>query len=212
MPFAKVPRWAVPAVQILLLGGIFAGFGVLLRYENTPGRPDVACAATINGGLLPLDRHVPTLVMAAHPMCPCTEASLAELASLMAEDGSKVLCYIVFVHLPGEPDPKGEGSYWKMASAIPGAHCILDEGGVLARSLGARTSGQVLVIAPTGQVRFAGGITGSRGHAGDNDGADSVRAILEHRHPARSRTPVFGCSIFGAPVELNPDASPGRGT
>ena len=47
-----------------------------------------------------------------------------------------------------------------------------------------------------GALLFSGGITGARGHAGDNAGRRAIVALL-NRSPARSRaTNVFGCSLF----------------
>jgi hypothetical protein len=48
---------------------------------------------------------------------------------------------------------------------------------------------------------FSGGLTGSRGHAGDNAGRASVIALLDHGTPSRRSTSVFGCSLFSRSSE-----------
>jgi hypothetical protein len=49
----------------------------------------------------------------------------------------------------------------------------------------------------SGTLTFSGGITGSRGHAGENAGESAVLAALTHEPLERERTPVFGCSLTG---------------
>jgi hypothetical protein len=43
---------------------------------------------------------------------------------------------------------------------------------------------------------FSGGITGSRGHAGDNDGEQALLEALTHGGGARATASVFGCPLF----------------
>jgi hypothetical protein len=45
---------------------------------------------------------------------------------------------------------------------------------------------------------FSGGITASRGHAGENAGVLALVALLTHGRPERRATSVFGCPLFGA--------------
>jgi hypothetical protein len=46
-------------------------------------------------------------------------------------------------------------------------------------------------------LAFSGGITDSRGHEGDNDGADAILEIVSGPGVrAVARTPVFGCTLF----------------
>jgi hypothetical protein len=46
-----------------------------------------------------------------------------------------------------------------------------------------------------GQLLFSGGITGARGHEGDNAGEDLVIAGLNGQNVGFQHTPVFGCSL-----------------
>lgn len=81
------------------------------------------------------------------------------------------------------------------AASIPGVRLIADPRGALARSFGAATSGQTILYAANGDLAFSGGITASRGHEGDSDGAEALLAFLGGRQPKRRSTPVFGCSL-----------------
>ena len=78
---------------------------------------------------------------------------------------------------------------------IPGVRVLVDVDGREAARFGARTSGTVLVYSPHGALLFAGGITASRGHSGDNLGRDAVVTILDRGQPDRTATPVFGCPL-----------------
>ena len=137
----------------------------------------------------------PTLVMLAHPHCPCTQASIGELAQLMARLQGKVAAYVLFVK------PKEAGRDWddtdlrRSAEAIPGVKVLLDPDGVEARLFGAETSGHTQLFAADGRLLFSGGITASRGHAGGNAGETAIVALVNNQTPARSETLVFGCAL-----------------
>lgn len=47
-----------------------------------------------------------------------------------------------------------------------------------------------------GRLLFSGGITGSRGHSGDNEGRRAIVSLLTGEGAYKSDTPVFGCSLF----------------
>jgi hypothetical protein len=54
----------------------------------------------------------------------------------------------------------------------------------------------VAVYRADGSLAYGGGVTASRGHAGDNENLDAVAAVLDGREPVTRRGKVFGCSIF----------------
>jgi hypothetical protein len=89
---------------------------------------------------------------------------------------------------------------WHSAAAIPGVLVLADEGGAERRRYGAATSGQTFLYAVDGRLLFAGGITESRGHSGDNAGRSAILSLV--RGPSdrpRSepiRTPVYGCALL----------------
>jgi hypothetical protein len=85
---------------------------------------------------------------------------------------------------------------WGTASALPNVTVLRDDDGVEAARFGAVTSGQTLLYDANGELIFSGGITGARGHAGDNAGRRALIALLEHKEPFHRLTSVFGCSLF----------------
>jgi len=60
-----------------------------------------------------------------------------------------------------------------------------------ARSFGVHTSGQALLYAPDGTLRFAGGITSGSGHAGDNAGVDAIARYVRDGLRDFTCTPTF---------------------
>lgn len=190
---------------ILWLATVSCGLWLLWGYENTPG---VAAAPPGNWPLASrLQRATDraTLVMLAHPHCPCTRASIGELAQLMAHTQGRVTAYVLFLKPAGFADDWEQTDLWQSAARIPGVTCLVDDDGAEARRFHAATSGQTLLYNPAGHLQFSGGITGSRGHAGDNVGRSAIVSFINAGTAARTETFVFGCPLF------NPDEPVCRG-
>jgi hypothetical protein len=192
--------WLVGAV-VAWAAAVVCGMWLLLRYKNTPGDPADTRAVWPEGTSLARNAHVPTLVMFAHPKCTCTRASLAELTTLVTEMRGKVDGRVVFMR-PSELEPGWERTdTWATASAIPGVAVSVDVDGSEAKRFGARTSGQIVMYAPDGELLYAGGITGSRGHVGDNVGRRRIEAILSAAEVDQHSAPVFGCQLASSQEE-----------
>jgi len=185
-----VALW-VPAVAV--------GLNILWSYSNTPGRAaEPPLDFPHHAGVTP-SRERATLLMFVHPRCPCSDASIGELAKLVASDGAKLDTSIFFFYPRHETPQWAHGELWTAAAAIPGVRVFDDKDGEIARRFGALTSGQTLLYTQNGRLRFRGGITASRGHSGDNAGRSAISALLSN-HQAVSEpivTPVFGCSLTG---------------
>ena len=106
---------------------------------------------------------------------------------------------VVFVKPAGFDEAWEQSDLWRSAMAIPGVTVTEDENGVEARRFGSETSGQVELYSATGALLFSGGITGSRGHSGDNDGRTAILSLLTTGRAAKTETPVFGCPLHNAP-------------
>lgn len=173
-----------------------AGFAALLRYEITPGRAATPDNAWPAAAVLQRDPGKPTLIMAAHPECPCTKASMAELEELAARNPGRFTGYVLFEPAgPITPEVCRQSALWKRASAIAGVTPLVDESRLATRLFGARTSGQVLLFDAAGRLQFSGGITAARDHVGPNDGAIAIASFLTTGKAAASFTPVFGCAL-----------------
>jgi hypothetical protein len=184
---------AASALWLLIIGG---GLVILRDYESTP---DIAAATP---DLWPAASRIepaadrPTLVMLAHPHCPCTRASIGELARLMAQAQGRVTAYVLFVKPADFSDEWVQTDLWASAAAIPGVTPVRDDGGVEARLFHAATSGQTALYDAAGHLLFSGGITSARGHAGDNAGRAAIVTLLTSDEAAGRGAPVFGCPLF----------------
>jgi hypothetical protein len=191
----------IPAVQgavcLAWLALVGAGFGVLLDYQNASGSIGCTPSAWPLGTAVALDPKRDTLIMFAHPQCSCTEASVEELNRLLAVFHDRVAAQIWFFQPAGSPPDWTHSGLCRSAAAIPGVTIQADPDGRQARRFGAATSGFVVLYDPNGKLLFDGGITGSRGHAGDNAGANAVASLLAGRQPGLRQTPVYGCSLLG---------------
>lgn len=174
---------------------VLVGISILQAYASTPGQSLDAIPEWPLGTRLVRSGELPTLVMFVHPKCPCSRASLDELAILVARCQGRVKVQAVFYR------PEGSAADWAhtdlelSAKNIPGVNTVDDEGGVEAARFGANTSGHVALFGVRGELLFSGGITAARGHAGDNVGRESIEKILFRESVENHQTPVFGCSL-----------------
>jgi hypothetical protein len=76
------------------------------------------------------------------------------------------------------------------------------------RRFGVKTSGQVLAYDREGRLAFDGGITPSRGHEGDANGAVEVIRVARGHRGSVSRAPVYGCPIDPAFLQLRDEETP----
>jgi hypothetical protein len=135
------------------------------------------------------------LVMAIHPRCPCSRASVGELTRLLTWHRDQLSCAML-VYQPHDATRDWlETSLVASARALPGTAIVADVDGQYAARLGMSTSGAVVLYSPKGTVEFHGGITPSRGHWGDNLGADAIGTLLAGEEPLRRAAPVYGCPI-----------------
>lgn len=180
------------AVWILIVA---MGMKSILDYETRAGIPAQAPSVWPASSPIPRETGRATLLLFAHPRCPCTRATLGELERSMTRLRGKLDVYVVFARPPGADPSWVRSDRWHEAAAIPGVRLFVDSSGSEARRFGTTTSGQALFYDLSGRLRFAGGITPGRGHAGDNAGADAVIALARSDTAAWSSTPVYGCEL-----------------
>ena len=177
---------------------VSAGLAVMLRYENTPGLSEQAPSAWPAATRIPPPGARPSLVLFAHPRCPCTRATMSELARIMAQCEGKLDASVIFF-TPQDPEPGWKQTALRReAAAIPGVRLLDDKEGQEARRFGAETSGQAMLYDASGHLLFSGGITASRGHEGDNAGSSAIVALVNSGRADRNNTPAFGCSLLDA--------------
>ena len=173
------------------------GAHALWRYSATPGEAGPAPERWPADAPFQPRPGRATLVMLAHPHCPCTRASLVELTQLAARGGADA--WVLFVRPEGAEAGWEHSSSWGTAAEIPGAHVLVDANGETARAFGARTSGYVLFYDATGVLRFSGGITASRGQQGPSFGSEAILAVLRGEGAGPSRALTYGCPLLDEP-------------
>ena len=169
----------------------------MLDYENAPGETGTPPQHWPLGATLQLQEAQATLVMVAHPHCPCTRATIRELALLMARCEGLVKAYVLFYRPQGFGENWEKSDLWYSAAAIPGVTVIEDEVGAEAQRFHATVSGQTMLYDVQGRLRFNGGITASRGHNGDNAGRSAIVSFLTQGAITRPEVFVFGCRLLG---------------
>ncbi len=194
-------------VTFALCAWAFLYLGITSRlwsYEGRAGQPAAAPTTLPAASATATARGLPTLVMLVHPHCPCSRASVEELAKLMAHSQGKLSATVLMVRPAHAPPGWEQTDLYRSAAAIPGVTVTVDTEGTESKRFGAVTSGQVLLYSAHGELLFAGGITESRGHAGDNVGRTVVQElILGHLHTSGkvASTPVYGCSLLGPSLQ-----------
>ena len=199
-----IPRRSRPVLAffcgVIWLALLAGGSALMLRYDYTAGTAGQAPTTWPAASGIPRAPNGATLVMLAHPKCPCSRASIEELAALMAESKGTVTAHVLFFKPEGASDDWTHTAQWQAASAIPGVTVGNDEAGAEAKRFGGETSGDVLLYDAGGRLAFHGGVTAARGHVGANAGHTSLAALLRGTAPAKTRTPVFGCPLSTGPT------------
>ncbi len=204
MPLKKNQRQGVyigAVVASLWLVAVLGGMSLLNRKANTPGHPANPPLQWPAESNLPRDDKNPTLLLFAHPRCPCTRATLGELEVLLARFPDRVNAHLVFIKPHNTSAQWLDTPLWRDAATVPGLSVHSDEGAVESHLFRSVTSGQVIAYDQDGLLVFHGGITAARGHSGDNSGRTTLEQILAGELKGGSNHTVFGCPLFDADCE-----------
>lgn len=199
---ARLRRWLIAVGVVTWTVAVGHGFSTLFVYGNAPGAPSSPPERWPADVELALACDRPTMLLFAHPRCPCTRATIAELDRLVAASGAGVDVTVLFYADERLGERWARTELWQHAARIPGVRVVEDGHGVVAAAFAARTSGAVVVYGPDGRLCFHGGLTASRGHEGDNAGVAAVAALATANECSTCTTPVFGCAL----VEVVDDA------
>jgi hypothetical protein len=186
---------AVAAVVAVVLwsAAVVAGIQRIWSYEGTPGEQTSVPASWPGSSLVSVNPERATLMMFVHPLCACTRASLTELREALDTMDRAPAVWIVLL------SPRGIVKDWNevianIAGRVPEATIVTDVDGKAADTFGASTSGHVVLYHTDGTLAFSGGITGGRGHVGDNDGRRALVVGLHGGSDAHEH-PIFGCGL-----------------
>ena len=76
--------------------GVCLGMGRLWSYDQTAGAPGRPPETWPQESQITLDPSKFTLVLLAHPKCPCTRATVEELSRLMTNCQGRINAYVLF--------------------------------------------------------------------------------------------------------------------
>ena len=198
----------LPASRFRLRDGLALGtwlaaaaacLGLLAVYSQTPG-VDAVAPREWPEVALQRDGDVTTLVLFAHPHCPCTRASMSELERLVARARGEIRGHVVFFRPSDVPEDWVRTDLWKGVERLPGFESVIDTDGELAAVFGAGTSGTLVLYDRDGRLVFQGGSTSARGHEGASRGSDAILHGLATGEWVETRVPAYGCPLFEAPV------------
>lgn len=190
---------AIVAWTAFVVAGLWVA-GDYAATAGTRGEAPIAWPSTASFSPSPGKK---TLVMFAHPRCPCTRASLSELDRLMAAASDDVEAYVLIARPAALDAAWVETDLVAHARRIPRTRVVEDPGSLEAARFGAETSGHLFVYDERGTLELSGGLTAARGHEGQSLGRDDVLAVLSRRAPVTRTHEVFGC-----PIAAGPTASP----
>jgi hypothetical protein len=194
----KTRRWIVTAAvslaAVIWAGTVAAAYRAIRLFESTPGEAANAPAQWPAASIVPRAGNEWSLVMLVHPHCSCSRASVEELRAVLDKAPADLRTYVL-VYRPADSKPGWEQTQVvQNASTLRRVRVIVDEEGRESKRFGGFTSGQTLLYDDHGHLRFAGGMTSLRGHAGANRGRAEVLEILRTKRGSGSH-PVFGCAI-----------------
>jgi hypothetical protein len=190
-----IGTWAIAALGIAWLAVVGLGQRAMLNYDYIPAPPSAPPAKWPMNSKIPRRAGLPSIVLLAHPHCPCTRATIGELALLMTRVHGQANAAVVFVRPHEFSEDWEKTDLWRSAARIPGVTVLSDIDGLEAARFGAQASGQTLLYSASGDLQFSGGITASRGHSGDNLGRSAVVALVTTGESATNHTSVYGCSL-----------------
>lgn len=193
--------WSAYVAIAIWIAAVVAGWSVLARYQYSAN--DSPAAKQVDHW--PFESRLPrtpdhsTLIVFLHPMCPCSRATLTELERLFTSVQGRAngaMDCVVDATMPEDAgDDWSDTDTVSRAKKLPNARVYADRGGAEADTFGATTSGFVMLFDKQGTRQFAGGVTESRGHEGDNAGLDALQRILCNESNATRSFPVFGCRL-----------------
>jgi hypothetical protein len=189
-------RWALTVLLgAVWIAALFVAHRALLGYDYQAGADAKAPVTWPRDTKVQRNGAGPTIVVFAHPKCPCTRATIGELAVLMAKVHGKATATVVFVRPDELPAGWEKTDLWRSAAEIPGVEVLSDPGEVEAARFGAQASGQTMAYDASGVLRFSGGITEFRGHSGDNAGRSAIASLVLTGNAEIDHTSVYGCSL-----------------
>ncbi|HYV37200.1 MAG TPA: hypothetical protein VE988_15950 [Gemmataceae bacterium] len=181
-----------------------AGFWLLVKYKSTAGENGSVQSQWPKDSRIAQVPQCFNIVVALHPHCPCSRATVTELANILARSKENVHVHALIYRPSSSPEGWEESEIVHSAKKLPGVSIHLDKDSVEGNRFGALTSGHVLLFGANGSLLFNGGITSSRGHQGETPAHEALWSLLKGDSSPLSTTPVYGCPLCKLNCELEP--------
>jgi hypothetical protein len=191
----RAGRALVYGAGLLWIAAALGGTAWIFLYESRPTAAGQVAQAWPDALGLARNENGYSLVIAVHPKCSCTRASVAELNELMLAWGGQVHATALVTRPFEVADLWSETDVTARLREIPHVTVVRDPGGAKSAAFGARSSGQTLLYDASGALSFAGGITAFRGHEGPSLGSETLKQIVAGEVARGRPTKVFGCSL-----------------
>jgi hypothetical protein len=188
------PSSVVAGICFIWLSLLCCAFATISAYQSKAGFSGFP-TATVDDFHLRLRTNSSALIVAVHPKCPCTRATVAELAKVLGRSKAQP-DLVALIYTPTRAKEEWLHSGIVEALSKLGFRIIEDRDGFIAGQLGAETSGHVLFYGENGALVFGGGITASRGHEGDNAAEDRLIELLNgNERTVATPGVVYGCAL-----------------
>lgn len=196
-------RWiltvSLAGAALIWAATVAAAYQAIRNFESTPGSAAIAPITWPAQSRVTRTDGQWTLVMLVHPHCSCSRASIKELEAVLEKAPRSVQPYVLVFRPSDFPAGWERTDVYTSATRLRRARVLIDEDGREARLFGGFTSGQTFLYDAEGKLRFEGGITLLRGHAGLNSGRAGIIQIA-HSKAGTGTHPVFGCAISRKPA------------
>ena len=192
-------RWLL-LIGVAWMCAVATGLGLLTDYSAQPGEIGESPKTWPTESPISRNKDGFTVLIAVHPRCPCTRATVDELEGVLAksETAPRTIA-LIFEPLDEDSiDTNEEFSRTSISaklSKLPGVELIADPGSLIAQSFGAMTSGHTLVYSPDGSLVYSGGLTPTRAHTGPNTGSSTLTSLFNGDQPIAQLAPVYGCPL-----------------
>lgn len=141
-----------------------------------------------------------TVVVFAHPLCPCTRATLNKLHESITRFPDDRRIEVIFATAGLDSADVADSFNVRTARRLEGVEVRFDETGEIVRRFGATVSGEVFAFDREGRRVFHGGITTGRGHEGDSTSQREFERRICGRASDAFSAPVYGCLLPLNPV------------
>jgi hypothetical protein len=192
-PTRSRPLRIATAAGVLWLGSILGWSSLLAKHQFRPGTVSTFKQDWPQASRLHPSPDSLTIVVFAHPECPCLSATLTETERLQTLLREPCRLFVVFADDPAFDLLRSR--HFRRVSDWKNAVVVRDADKHEIALFGARTSGQVFIFDKDRRLLFSGGITESRAHEGDNPNLERAVAAGRSHAPNVVLTRVYGCSL-----------------